>query len=516
MHTVEDDGPTTIIPASTSASAQYIIAVYGSSQISEYSADGLSLGGIVPAEQSGNFPSLHASVARNLNIQSPILSFHNLLSFISFSTNREEIKTLVFAASDNTPLHGNGKVIVHFEDDIPIASYPESGGNSITLHPKTAGTFYLAILPTTLLNGFSISCYDGENRLLGTAIGRNSLKISRNAIVHLGLIDSHIQSADGLNLGDYYNEHDWDPDDNSGGDVIQGFYHTDYSWDTEPGNAANAGKTDYDADASHDTDNDSNADISQGGYNTDNTHDTPDNTTGNINNGEYGADQGYDSNPDNNANAGKEGYGNDTNHDADSGSGSDVTPGGYGNDQDHDTDNSTQGNVGTGDYPDDKNHDNQANNNADVGKGGYGADQDHDTPSGGSGGVGQGDYGDDANHDTENHSDGNVDRGGYGEDTNHDEEVSTDINIGNGGYGDDANQDNDPATQNATQNRNYNHKKQTHNEKHFQIWHAASLARGVHQTAGARIGGRRAGNTSQLQDDLQRRNLRLRQHHLAK
>ena len=192
-HVVEEDGRYTDISASLRIEDTYFIAVYGAQSVETYTGSSLKLKDAVKSAQSGTFAKAHVSIGRTATIEDQNLVFSNITSLIKFSLTRNDIDYLVFSSNDNTPIHGNGEVVIEFSGSNKItASYGNNVGNSITVKNLKKGTFYISTLPTTLKKGFNINYYNSDGKLIGETKTSSSLSIPQNTIVSLGALDAKI------------------------------------------------------------------------------------------------------------------------------------------------------------------------------------------------------------------------------------------------------------------------------------------------------------------------------------
>ena len=272
--------------------ATYLISIYGASAVTDYSMNSLSLSDVVKAEQSGTFADGHVAIARTTTVDSPVLYFCNLVSFITFSTIREDVDHIILSSNDDTPLHANGIVSVNYSNDKPSVSFGPSKGSSIMVNLNGPGLYYIATLPNTLQNGFSLSCYDANDNLIATAIGNNPLVLNRTSIVRLGLIDNHFVGKNDIILNNYAPDINWDGNQNANAAILNQKYGEDYNWDSISNSGAN---------------------IHKNGYNGDTNWDTTRNGNAGVGNNGYGEDSNWDKNGNAGANLGKNGYGNDKN-----------------------------------------------------------------------------------------------------------------------------------------------------------------------------------------------------------
>ena len=291
--TIAEDAVSATSSLTVDANAPYLTAIYGSSTVTNYASDGLTLSGVVTAEQPGTFIDGHVAVAKTLEIDSPSLLFYNLVSFITFSTNREDVAYVIFASNDDTALQANGSVDIHYDNNVPIASFNQDQGNSIKIQLSGAGLYYIATLPCTLQNGFTLSCYDANDNLIGTATGNNVLSVQRASIARLGLIDSHLVDINGIKLIGYDPDTNWDGTQNSNAGITHGMYGEDYNWDTNGNSGANINKGSYNGDSNWDSNGNSNANVGKDGYGNDSNWDTNNNSGGNLGINGYGNDTNW-------------------------------------------------------------------------------------------------------------------------------------------------------------------------------------------------------------------------------
>ena len=291
-YAISADGESAMIPMSIDSDATYATAVFGAASILEHSKDAVSLDGVVKAEQNGAFAEGHVALARTTDVNVTKLRFYNLVSFITFSTNRSDISYIVFSSNDDTALHSNGIVSVAYDEDIPVASLGVSTGTNIKVAISGPGRYFITSLPTTLSGGFTISCYNSKGGLIGTATGNNPLTVNRSSLVNLGIIDLHLYDENGINLGDYNGDGNWDDNNGSNADIGLGQYGSDYNWDSE---------------------SNSNGNIDQGGYGNDSDWNSNGSGSGDVNQGGYGNDSDWDTNNGSNGNVDMEGYGDDSN-----------------------------------------------------------------------------------------------------------------------------------------------------------------------------------------------------------
>lgn len=332
-YVVEEGGEKIDIPLTIATDASYITAVYGTSAISSYTAESMKLGNVVKPVQEGTFVDGHVAVARLTDVNGPTLHFYNLVSYIVFSTRKTFIDYIVFSAADDTPMHSNGNVDVHYEDGVPVPALSGSGGSSIRVNLKGAGAYCIAVLPVTLSEGFVISCYDSQDNLVATATGRNTLSVKRGSIVRLGIIDKYLVDENGMSLAGYDGDDPWDYTGGTGGDIGSGQYGNDQNWGTQNGSNGNLGNGSYNDDYNWNTGNVSEGIIGLGGYGSDVNWGQSGNSQGSMGFGWYLDDYNWNPAVVNDGNINKDGYGDDGDWNSSEGASGGIGHEGYGDDQ---------------------------------------------------------------------------------------------------------------------------------------------------------------------------------------
>ncbi len=331
-YVVEEGGEKIDIPLTIATDASYITAVYGTSAISSYTAESMKLGNVVKPVQEGTFVDGHVAVARLTDVNGSTLHFYNLVSYIVFSTNQNSIDHIVFSAGDDTQLHSNGNVVVHYEDGVPIPALSGDGGNEIRINLKGAGTYGIAVLPITLSAGFVISCYDNQDNLIATATGRNALSVKSGSIVRLGVIDRYLVDENGVNLFGYDDDNPWDYTGGTGGDIGTGQYGNDQNWGNQNGSNGDFGSGSYNSDYNWNTGNTSEGSIGLGGYGNDVNWGDSGNDQSTLGLGWYSEDYNWDTTNEGNGDILRDGYGNDDNWTSSQGSSGGIGNEGYGDD----------------------------------------------------------------------------------------------------------------------------------------------------------------------------------------
>ena len=332
-YVVEEGGAKIDIPLTIAADALYVTAVYGTSAIYAYTAESMKLGDVVKPVQEGAFVDGHVAVARLTDVNGPTLHFYNLVSYVVFSTRKTFIDHIVFSAADDTPLHSNGIVDVHYEDGVPVPVLSGSGESSIRVNLKGAGSYCIAVLPVTLNEGFVISCYDSQDNLVATATGRNALSVKSGSIVRLGVIDKYLVDENGVSLSGYDDDDPWDYTGDTDGDIGSDQYGNDQNWGTQNGSNGNLGNGSYNDDYNWNTGNGSEGSIGFGGYGNDVNWGLSGNSQGSMGLGWYLDDYNWNPAVDNDGNINKDGYGDDGDWDSGEGSSGGIGHEGYGDDQ---------------------------------------------------------------------------------------------------------------------------------------------------------------------------------------
>lgn len=265
-HTIEEAGNEALMPLTVGSDASYIVAVYGASSISHHTKDALRLYGAVNSTQDGTFTGGHIAIARSEDLGNPSLPFNNVVSFISFSTKRHDISYVILTSADETPIHGNGSVEIVFNEDAPAASFSSDTGAAIRVNLSGEGTYYITTLPIKLNDGFSISCYDSSDKLIGRAIGKNPLILNRSCIIRLGNIDGRLVDENGVRLDGYDDDIPWDPSEGTDADIDYGGYGDDDVWDSNGDSDGNISQGGYTVDYNWNSDSDCSGDVSKQGF----------------------------------------------------------------------------------------------------------------------------------------------------------------------------------------------------------------------------------------------------------
>ena len=178
-------GETTTFPA-TVGTADVYYAVYPSSVPASFAAGALTL--TVPAAQHGSFAEANLAVARTTD---KTLSFKNLCGLGKFTLSRDDIAEVRFAGAGQENICGEAEIDI---DDSDIPSFGDAAGKEIVLTPASgsafaAGTYYFAVIPSTLSSGiaFTLKTSGGESLPVKSSTKRADLVRSR--ILNFGTID---------------------------------------------------------------------------------------------------------------------------------------------------------------------------------------------------------------------------------------------------------------------------------------------------------------------------------------
>ncbi len=171
---------------------RYLIALYGA-VASMWSDNGVVAGNVVKAVQDGSFGGAHVSMARTTDFDSEELLFYNVTSILKFRIQRQDVDYVLLESRSNAQLFGETEVLFNVYG-IPVGSFTGSEDCSavkVKVNGNT-GTFYIALLPGTYKDGFTLSCFDVKGKIVGTVVIDRDIKLSRNKILNLGVIDEHL------------------------------------------------------------------------------------------------------------------------------------------------------------------------------------------------------------------------------------------------------------------------------------------------------------------------------------
>ena len=202
--TILNEGTAQIEPE-IAISANFMIAAYGGSGISDNEGQGFIMSGVITGVQDGTFVGSHAAVAKiqkSNNGWPDKLVFKNIIPFVSFTlgSKAEEVDYAVFEAGNGEKLHSDGKLYVSFDGtEVKSVTLPDAaGGSSIKVPISGAGTYYIALAPGSY-EGFSLNFYKstggGADKYIGSVTSENTLTLAMKSLVRLGTIDDKIQKV---------------------------------------------------------------------------------------------------------------------------------------------------------------------------------------------------------------------------------------------------------------------------------------------------------------------------------
>ena len=147
----------------------------------------------VPTSQNGLFASANVSVARATPGQSNAITFKPVTALVKFTTERNDIKTIVLTSGGSENVAGN--ITVDPTSDAHTATLSGDGSTSVTvtLDTPAAGTYYINVLPVTYANGLVLTLKKESDATIGTVTASKSIDLSTGGkMINLGNIDSHI------------------------------------------------------------------------------------------------------------------------------------------------------------------------------------------------------------------------------------------------------------------------------------------------------------------------------------
>ena len=165
----------------TEETSRHMYAVYPSTLEVDYS-NGSSLYVTVPDVQDGSFAN--ASIALAKWYYGKPLAFKNLCGLVQVVVADEAVRKIVLEA--NTDIAG--KVDVGgFDGGVVNVKSVKEGKKTITVNVNGAGTYYIAVLPSSL-EGFYMALYDENDELVGDNFSENTLTVARKQIRKLGTL----------------------------------------------------------------------------------------------------------------------------------------------------------------------------------------------------------------------------------------------------------------------------------------------------------------------------------------
>ena len=165
----------------TEYTSRHMYAVYPASVVLDYSTAS-SLYVTVPDVQDGTFAN--ASIALAKWYYGKPLAFKNLCGLVQVVVEDAAVRKIVLEASENIA----GKVDVGgFDGGVVNVKAVKEGKKSITVNVNGAGTYYIAVLPSSL-EGFYVALYDENDELIGDNVSGNTLDVVRKQIRKLGTL----------------------------------------------------------------------------------------------------------------------------------------------------------------------------------------------------------------------------------------------------------------------------------------------------------------------------------------
>lgn len=189
---VEEDCETATFKVPVTESTKYITAIYGGGEISRNYLDRIIINEVIPGVQSGSFSDGHVATATCNIQQSQELAFENVIGFIKFSFDRDDIRFVSLTSNSGEPIAHSKHMINLYQEKPEIMAYSLEGSATIYVPVSGSGTFYISLCPTTFTNGFTIQCYDAEMEYLGTVSTQKTFSLSRNEVLNLGTLDSRM------------------------------------------------------------------------------------------------------------------------------------------------------------------------------------------------------------------------------------------------------------------------------------------------------------------------------------
>lgn len=165
----------------TEYTSRHMYAVYPASIELDYSTAS-SLYVTVPDVQDGTFAN--ASIALAKWYYGKPLAFKNLCGLLQVVVEDAAVRKIVLESSANIA----GKVDVGgFDGGVVTVKAVKEGKKTITVNVNGAGTYYIAVLPSSL-EGFYMALYDENDELIGDNVSGNTLDVVRKQIRKLGTL----------------------------------------------------------------------------------------------------------------------------------------------------------------------------------------------------------------------------------------------------------------------------------------------------------------------------------------
>lgn len=169
--TVTVDGSSASTEMAIGPSSQFINAVYGASSLDSGSSSETTLYVNSPVKDSQNYTSfsqVHVCAAFCNDVDATDLQFHNAAPILVF-TSATYIHKVVFYGNNGEVITGgaDGALKITYSAGALSTEAATTGGTTVTVVTGGVETdFYIAILPVEFSNGFTMDCYDGDNKLI--------------------------------------------------------------------------------------------------------------------------------------------------------------------------------------------------------------------------------------------------------------------------------------------------------------------------------------------------------------
>ena len=174
-----------------SSEATQFTAVYPYTDGAQLESDGIVNGITLPAVQTATAGSFDPNAALMMAVSTTDkkynLDFKNAVSLVKITTEFA-CKSIVLSANEN--IAGTGKLT--YNSGAPSITFESNQSKTITLKPETgsdsfaAGTYYIAVPPITLTNGFSISFHASDEYCVYTRRSTQSNTFKRSMIKDFG------------------------------------------------------------------------------------------------------------------------------------------------------------------------------------------------------------------------------------------------------------------------------------------------------------------------------------------
>ena len=159
-------------------------AVYPSTIDAAY--DGSALTVTVPAEQTGG--TFGGAAIELAEYNGGDLSFKHLCGLLKVTVpdHTPAVAKVVISAYGGKTIAGTATVA--FSAGVPVVSSVTSPSSSVTLSVSGAGTYYAALLPADLQDGFYIELLDDSDNVIGQKLTGKQLDLKRRDVANLGSI----------------------------------------------------------------------------------------------------------------------------------------------------------------------------------------------------------------------------------------------------------------------------------------------------------------------------------------